>query len=263
MAGTATTIAAAPAGSRALDRAGLVIPRVAAGSVPWLTVEQMREVDRLMVEEVGVSLVQMMENAGRSLAELAVRQFEPARVSVLAGRGNNGGGGLAAARHLANRGVSVTVTLAAPTGQFAGVPAAQLRALTAMEVPINDHPVPADLVLDALVGYGLSGALHGRAADLAQWATSQGAPILALDAPTGLDITTGQPSEAAARATATMTLAAPKLGLRHSDLVGQLYLADISVPVVVYRRMGLPAPTVFASHPVVRLVNPDDTPARP
>jgi len=80
-------------------------------SIPALTASQMREVDRIMAEDLHIELVQMVENAGRSLAELALRRFRPATVTVLAGPGGNGGGGLAAARHLANRGAGVRVTL--------------------------------------------------------------------------------------------------------------------------------------------------------
>jgi hypothetical protein len=86
-------------------------PTIEAAAVPVVTAAQMREVDRLMVEVMGIDLLQMMENAGRSLAEVAVGRFRAASVTVLAGRGNNGGGGLAAARHLADRGVDVSVVL--------------------------------------------------------------------------------------------------------------------------------------------------------
>ena len=73
--------------------------------LPAVTAAQMREVDRAMVEDFHIELVQMMENAGRNLADLAVRHFGPRSTVVLAGSGGNGGGGLVAARHLANRGV--------------------------------------------------------------------------------------------------------------------------------------------------------------
>ena len=82
--------------------------------VPALTTEQMREVDRAMVEDLHIELVQMMENAGRSLAHLAIARFAPSRVTVLAGPGGNGGGGLVAARHLINRGRTVSVVLSDP-----------------------------------------------------------------------------------------------------------------------------------------------------
>src|SRR5262249_31822286 len=82
----------------------------------------MREVDRLMIDDFHINLLQMMENAGRNLAELSLGAFAPAGVLVLAGRGGNGGGGLVAARHLANRGVPVTVALSHDEANLAPVP---------------------------------------------------------------------------------------------------------------------------------------------
>ena len=108
---------------------------------PALTTEQMREVDRLMVEEYGIELIQMMENAGRNLALLAARMLDgdivDRPVVVLAGRGNNGGGGLVAARHLLNWGAWVQVLCAYPPEQYAGVPAHQLSILQAMGAPLS------------------------------------------------------------------------------------------------------------------------------
>src|SRR5262250_1465462 len=100
--------------------------------LPALTTEQMREVDRVMVEDLHIELVQMMENAGRSLAELAIDQFSPGSVTVLAGPGGNGGGGLVGARHLANRGCRVQVVLSEP-GRLTGVPAHEADILGRME----------------------------------------------------------------------------------------------------------------------------------
>ena len=158
--------------------------------VPALTADQMREVDRVMVEDLHIELIQMMENAGRSLAELAIARFAPHRVTVLAGPGGNGGGGMVAARHLANRGSQVSVVLSDP-GALTPVPAHQADILGRMGVIIAEEPTPADLVVDALIGYSIRGSPTGPAAVLIEWANAQASPILALDAPSGLDVTTG------------------------------------------------------------------------
>jgi NAD(P)H-hydrate epimerase len=91
-------------------------------AVPAVTAEEMREVDRLMIEELGIDLPRMMENAGANLATLAIDAFGPRSVCMLAGRGGNGGGGLAAARHLANRGVDLSVVPSDDEASFAPVP---------------------------------------------------------------------------------------------------------------------------------------------
>ena len=220
--------------------------------VPTLTTDQMREVDRIMIEDLHIELVQMMENAGRGLAELAVARFSPATVVVLAGPGGNGGGGMVAARHLANRGCTASVVLSEPDS-LTPVPAHQTDILTRMGVPIADAPAEADLVLDALIGYSLHGDPTGRAAALIEWANDQPAPILALDTPSGLDVTTGVAGTPCVRATATMTLALPKIGLIGGQSVGELYLADISVPPLVYWRFGIDPPRLFDNSGLIRL----------
>src|SRR5499425_3680956 len=111
--------------------------------LPALTTEQMREVDRVMVEDLHIELIQMMENAGRNLAELAITRFSPGSVTVLAGPGGNGGGGLVAARHLANRGCQVQAVLSEP-GRLTPVPAHQADILARMGVTIASRPAAAD-----------------------------------------------------------------------------------------------------------------------
>ena len=125
---------------------------VGSDDVGWLTETDMIEVDRVMIEDLGISLVQMMENAGRNLAQLVLDLYRPGSVTVLAGAGRNGGGGLVAARHLANRGVDVSVTLSKPADEFSGVPAVQLGILQRLQVELVDEPRPSDVIVDALIG---------------------------------------------------------------------------------------------------------------
>jgi NAD(P)H-hydrate epimerase len=121
-----------------------------------------------------------------------------------------------------------------------------------MGIPTGE-PEPATLIIDALIGYSLQGDPMGRPAELIGWANNQAAPILALDTPSGLDVTTGVPGAPCVRAAATMTLALPKLGLYQASEVGRLYLADISVPALVYRRMGLSVGSLFRDGPLLEI----------
>lgn len=240
-------------------------------NLPALSTEQMREVDRLMVEQFGIQLLQMMENAGRNLAQLAGRllasdEEEDALLDrpivVLAGRGNNGGGGLVAARHLLNWGAWVQIVLTHPPEELPnGMMKRQLSILQKMHAPLAwaeegwELP-PADLVIDALIGYGLSGKPRGRAADLIHLANSSVAPILSLDAPSGLDTTSGTLYDPHISAAATMTLALPKRGLLQQSgggALGRLFLADIGVPGALYESLGLDVPYLFATETVVPL----------
>lgn len=230
--------------------------------LPALTAEQMAEVDRLMIEAYEITLLQMMENAGRSLAEQARRMLAgdlaQRQIIVLCGAGNNGGGGMVAARHLHNRGAEVQPILAADPARLKETPAHQWRILGAMG--LTEQPQPRteapDLVIDALIGYGLTGDPRSEIAGWIEWANSAGCPILALDAPSGLDATTGRPGEPCIRATATLTLALPKKGLLSREVepfVGELYLADISVPPSLYAHLGLDVSPLFAGDTILRL----------
>lgn len=225
--------------------------------IPALTADQMREVDRIAVEELGLQLIQMMENAGRHLADLAVRRFRPRRVTVLAGPGGNGGGGLAGARHLHNRGVAIQILLARPPERLAPVPRRQLAILERLELPIAvglpARPAATDLVVDALLGYSMRGDPQPPFDELIEWANAYGGPVLALDGPSGLDLSTGQPRRPCIRAAVTLTLALPKRGLLEAPQVGELYLADIAVPPEAYLRLGLRVPPLFRRSPVRRL----------
>lgn len=230
--------------------------------MPWVSVEQMREVDRIMVEELAVSMGWMMENAGRSAAVLARALMGGSAadraVTVLAGRGGNGGGGLVAARHLAVAGAHVEIVLSAERHELRGVVAEQLAIAGRMGLTIHEPPRAPfgtpDLVIDALLGYSAIGAPSGRVAALARW--TAGRRVLALDVPTGLDPGDGVPHEPGIRATATMTIALPKLalaGLAAAPRVGELLLADISVPATVHRQIGVAGRSPFAEGPLVRL----------
>jgi NAD(P)H-hydrate epimerase len=234
----------------------------AAPQLPALTTAQMAEVDRLMIAEYGILLIQMMEHAGRNLAEQARRmldgQLVGRTIAVLCGAGNNGGGGMVAARHLANWGADVRVYLATDPARLKEIPAHQWRILRAMGVPgvaqSVARPAGSDLIVDAIIGYGLRGEPRGSAVGWIAWANTTNCPILALDTPSGLDTTTGIPGIPCIRATATLTLALPKTGLLAPparSVVGDLYLADISVPPALYRSLGLEIGPLFTNDTII------------
>jgi NAD(P)H-hydrate epimerase len=236
--------------------------------IPAVTAAQMLEVDRLMVQDYHVDLLQMMENAGRNLAELARRllggSVQGRRIAVWCGTGNNGGGGMAAARHLHNWGADVGVRLVGDPQRVKDAPARQLRILRALGLASGTAPQPpaqpedADLVIDALIGFGLSGDPTGEAASAIRRLNESGKPVLALDLPSGLDATNGRPGKPCIRATATLTLALPKSGLLAAEAgfwVGELYLADIGVPPELYAApsLRLGAGAWFARESIIRL----------
>ena len=210
----------------------------------------MAALDQAMVDDLHIALPQMMEHAGRALARLAADRFldaEPRdkRVTILAGKGGNGGGALVAARNLANWGTVVHVMVTHGDPELAEVTAHQLDICRRLGLPIAgagdvEAPPAADLIIDGLIGYSLSGPPREPAAGLVRWANRRPAPILALDLPTGLDADSGQPCDPTIVAAATLTLALPKVGLSvpgAEAYVGELYLADIGVPPALVKRI--------------------------
>ena len=243
------------------------IPEVAASELDFLTTDQMIEVDRLMTDVLEIKLIQMMENAGRNLARLCVQRFlgDPSSktVVVLAGTGGNGGGAMVAARRLNQWGADVHVLTTKPDEEFSGVPAHQLGILRRLGISISHSDFPAsnvtpDVILDGVIGYSLRGNPRGRAKELIKWTAAATAPVLSLDVPSGVDSTEGVVRTPSIIATATMTLAAPKVGLSASEAqpnIGELYVADIGVPDWVYRQIeGLRnMGRVFSSGDVVKV----------
>lgn len=213
--------------------------------VPAVTTEQMIEVDRIAIEETGPNLFQMMENAGRNLAELTIQtlgeKWQSQKIIVLAGTGGNGGGGICAARHLANRGADVTVCIT-DIDKLKDVPAYQLHILKSTNAKVitidelqNENP---DLIIDAIIGYSLSGKPTGISAEMISWASEKLGIRISLDVPSGVDPTTGEVIGKFINPDLTMTLALPKTGLL-PEITGDLYLADIGIPSKVYEKLNL------------------------
>ncbi|NOZ07888.1 MAG: NAD(P)H-hydrate epimerase [FCB group bacterium] len=237
--------------------------------VPAITIDQMREVDRLMIEDYGITLVQMMENAGRNLAELARNllggSVRNKNITVVAGAGNNGGGGLVAGRYLSNYGAEVTVLLGASERKLKSIPL--LRWQTLHKLPVKSVADPGDIsvrllkeshmIIDAVIGYGLQGEPRGRSEEAIKLINASENPrILSLDIPSGLNGDTGQASASCIRAEATLTLALPKKGLFNPDAkkyTGALYLADIGVPPSLYHRIGLNEQVIFGEEAIISI----------
>jgi NAD(P)H-hydrate epimerase len=167
-----------------------------------------------------------------------------------------------AARRLSNWGAEVGVVLAHPATGVADAVRHQLAALEAMDMPIHTPAEApsvlggADVILDALLGYSLAGPPREPESGLIRAANSSRAPIVALDLPSGLNPDSGIPNEPTIRAARTLTIALPKVGLLYAqaaESVGELWLADISVPPTVYARFGIHPGALFAESDLIRV----------
>jgi len=238
---------------------------------PEVTRDQMIEVDRLMIENMGISLVQMMENAGRSLALVARDLFLDGdaagkSVAVLAGSGGNGGGALTAARRLAIWGANISIGMTRPRDGLAPVPRRQFDILNKVTSPTEFDPgqfPKCDLVIDGLIGYSLAGAPKGRTAEFITSSRSLCAPVLSLDVPSGFDAVSGAALEPVIRAEATLTLALPKSGMQqpeNASKIGRLFCADISVPPSLYSPLNISMSdaAIFSNGDIVEIVPIED-----
>jgi len=208
-----------------------------------VTSAQIAELDRRATEEHGIPVQQLMETAGRRVAQAARELLGSARghVVVLTGKGNNGGDGLVAARYLAGAGLSVTALLTASQSEYVGEARRALGEATASGVEVQAAAPgrlrgsleTAALIIDALFGTGFRGSARGIAAEMIQTANAVKRPILAVDVPSGLNADSGHADGPAIRATATVTMGLPKVGLLvhpGAELAGTIYVAEIGYP---------------------------------
>jgi len=207
-----------------------------------LTRAQVRAADERAVRDLKVPPGWLMENAGRGLAsvtESVARAYGIGGAIVVAARGNNGGDGLVAARHLLLRGLPVRVLLASPAASYdpSTDPGRNLEAVRALGIPVLEAAagLPAGhLLVDAVLGTGLEGPVREDLAQVLRWMASTGRPVVAADLPSGLDADTGEERGPVPRCVATATFLALKPGLlrgRGPDLAGKVTVCDIGVPV--------------------------------
>ncbi len=220
----------------------------------FMTRDQIREYDRVAIDEIGIPGPVLMENAGRGAAEYAAELSETRRVAVLAGPGNNGGDGFVIARHLLNSGFDVNTYLAVSRKKIKGDALINLKILEEMSQPLIDITTADQLqgleerlredgfVIDALLGTGVSRDIEGHLADLIDVVNHVGVPILAIDIPSGLDADSGRPWGKAVCATATATFGHLKRGLLlhpGAELAGDVRVVSIGVPGFVSEKAGV------------------------
>jgi len=230
--------------------------------IELLTNAQMAEADRLAIAG-GVAGMTLMENAGRAVADaVAARAPAGAPIVVVAGPGNNGGDGFVAARLLAARGFPVRVVLVGDAARLKGDAAEAARRFGGTVEPASAGALAgAGLVIDALFGAGLDRAVGGVAREMIAAMNARGAPIVAVDLPSGINGSTGAVMGLAVEAAETVTFFRRKPG--HALLPGRLHcgrihVADIGIPAQVLERVGphicLNVPALWRAHfPIPRI----------
>lgn len=221
-----------------------------------LTAEQMQRVDRRAESDHGIPAEALMDNAGREIAAAVLRQIEGGtepRILVLCGKGNNGGDGITAARHLASLETKARVALLAPAGSLKGAAAWALSTARAEGLPVEEitsdeewsrlrRSLPEqDLILDALLGTGTRGAARGRILEAIQAVNASGSRVLSIDIPSGLSGSSAEPPGPCVEAEATFALAAlkiPHVFPPASRFAGRLEVLDIGIPAAAMEAEG-------------------------
>lgn len=227
-----------------------------------LTRAEVRELDRLAIEEYGLPGIVLMENAGANAARLLHSLGIDGPVAIACGRGNNGGDGFVIARHLELLGHDVRLLLAAPLAAYAGDAAVNAEVAKRSGLDIRDLAAAqagswqealngAAWIVDALLGTGATGAPRGAVAaaigainDLRGQVPGEGraARVLAVDIPSGMDCDTGDRPGACVRADATATFVAAKPGFAAPGaqaFTGAVHVLGIGAPAALLARFGL------------------------
>ena len=212
-----------------------------------LTRNQVRRVDRMAMEDYGISGVVLMENAGRGVADLLAQRTPDGPVVICCGTGNNAGDGFVIARHLEIRGIACRVLVWADPSKLRGDAAVNFRILQRTDVPIDifaDHDSArleslldgAAWIVDALLGTGAKGNPRPPLDRVIDQFNATGLPILAIDMPSGLDCDTGIPGSPTIRAVETCTFVAMKTGFTADSAkpyTGTIHVHQIGAPLKI------------------------------
>jgi len=212
-----------------------------------VTGKQMLEIERIAIEKMGIPSIFLMENAALCVAKHCLKILDRIlnckknpKVMIICGAGNNGGDGMAAARHLHTKGIDVELVFAADTNAVKGDPALYFEIIKKLGIPVKTAlPDPAaielcDIVVDAMFGTGLDRNIGGKYAAIIELINSYAKYIVSVDIPSGVHSGTGQIMGCAVKAAETVTFGYPKTGLYvypGASCAGKIHIEDISLPV--------------------------------
>lgn len=204
-----------------------------------VTSQEMALIDKRTIEEYGVSSLALMERAGKAVAQRIKETFKKTRVLIIAGPGNNGGDGMVAARYLKKAGFKVKVYLVFEKEKLSPEAKTQLERLKRSRIPfsitrdLKKEDLKDMIIVDALFGTGLKREIEGELAELIEKINSSGAPVVAVDIPSGISSDDGSVMRQAIRANLTVTFGLPKRGhllFPGAEYAGRLYIENIGFP---------------------------------
>jgi hydroxyethylthiazole kinase-like uncharacterized protein yjeF len=218
-----------------------------------VTSAEMREMDRRTIEDIRIPGLVLMENAGLGVVRCVEEILCPPagkRVGIFCGKGNNGGDAMVAARHLHNRGFDVKVILIGEKEKIRGDALVNFHILQNMKIPVFEIQTrrvlekfkPIDLIVDGLLGTGITGEVAGLMVDVIRWINGSGMPVVSIDLPSGLGSDDGEYQGACVRADYTVTMAKLKRGLvlyPGREMAGRISIVDIGIPEMVSQSVGV------------------------
>ncbi len=208
-----------------------------------LTTSEMKKFEKYVCDNFDITIDEMMQNAGRAVFDVVMNEilplpesddgyhrFRETRILIISGKGNNGGDALVTAKLLEEEGVDVTIFQ--------------------IENPKSQIPNSKfDLIIDGIFGFSLKDDPRSPYDEIINKINHSGIPILSVDVPSGLDCETGQIMNPTVKATYTVTLGMPKIGLdRYKDNVGKLYLGDLGIPQKAYQKLDIYTPIFLGNN---------------
>jgi len=227
-------------------------PTVSWDAVPRITGSQMQQLIMLATGKYGLDSRLLVEHTARNVVRLVDEHAPEGTILVVAGRGNNGSGGLAAARLLAARGRRVWVVPTHEAENYSGTPKEQLEHLRHYETVRVRTSLPKmkfAVVIDSAIGTNLEGPPRGRTLDVitvVNQLVAQGSCVISLDVPTGLKADDGTLPGDVVHASMTLSIGLAKRGAAPGEHVGRLYVGDLALPDGLYENMGLEPPRMPA-----------------
>ena len=215
----------------------------------YITTKKMSEVDKIVTEEYKITVEQMMENVGSNIARF-ISKLKPKKVTILYGKGNNGGDGLSLARHLCILGFTVEIIPA--SDDLNKHAKKQLEILENMGIePTDKIDNKTDIIVDSLLGYNINGNPRNKYGDLIKKANKIKSAKIAIDIPSGVDPDTGKTYKTFFKTDYTLTLALPKRGMGKTNNFGKLYLVNIGIPKEIYKELNIDADNYFSGKDVI------------
>jgi len=221
--------------------------------LPLVTASEMNEIDRKAAEIFEISHLDLMENAGKGLSEVVLKNYpDIKRIAIFCGKGNNGGDGIVAARYLSGK-ANVAVFLLCRRAEMSGDARASLEKFKGKLFEITTEEefkktisvaAKADVIVDAILGTGLKAELTGQYRSVVEGINNLGKKVVSVDIPSGISSDTGQVLGAAARADLTVTFGVPKVGLYlfpGSEYSGKIEVIDIGFPEALISGEGIKA----------------------